>query len=216
MRSDRGIALVLVLITLAVCSALGLGLVLTTTSERLAGANYSESLHVSNAADAALHVAARELGRIADWDAVLAGGIQSPFMAGASPVDLAALTNELTCGRSAGCTEAERRRSTGDRPWGDNNPRWQVFLRSPLSAFLHIPHASADMYIVAWVGDDARERDGDPGRDGAALSDGRNVVRVLAEAFGPTGARHAVEADVVRQPAGIRVQSWRVRAGLIP
>jgi hypothetical protein len=81
--------------------------------------------------------------------------------------------------------------------------------------FVNLPLRSADMYIVAWVGDDARETDGDPLRDGAA-GQGRDIVRVRAEAFGPRGARHAVEADVIRQPAGIRVQSWRVRTGGIP
>jgi hypothetical protein len=215
MTSARGIALVIVLLALAVCSALGLGLVLTTTSERLAGANYAESVHTANAAEAGLQLAAHELDLIGDWNAVLAGVTASRFIEGIPPVDLPALTDGLTCGRASGCTDARRRASTEERPWGANNPVWRVFLRAPLSRFLTLPWTSADTYIVAWVGDDARETDDDPSRDGG-VGAGGNVVRVRAEAFGRTGARHAIEADVIRQPTGIRVQSWRVRAGVIP
>jgi hypothetical protein len=216
MSGARGVGVVIVLIALAVASGLAMGLLLATTSERLAGANYGESIETANAAEAALHVAALELGRIADWDAVLSGAVPSRFVTGAVPVDLAALTNELTCGRTFGCTEARRRASSSERPWGDNNPAWRVFLRAPLSTFLNLPPTSSDTYIVAWVGDDARETDGDPLRDGGAAGRGRDAVRVRAEAFGRTGARQAIEADVIRQPAGIRVQSWRVRTDQIP
>jgi hypothetical protein len=189
--------------------------VLTTTNDRLAAANYVESVHTANAAEAALELAARELGLVADWNTVLAGSVQSRFIEGAPPVDLTALSNELTCGRTSDCTEAGRRSSTAERPWAGNNPVWRVFIRAPLSRFLNLPGLSADTYIVVWVGDDARETDDDPSRDGGPGAGG-NVVRVRAEAFGRTGARHAIEADVIRHPTGIRVQSWRLRAGVIP
>jgi hypothetical protein len=213
--SNRGVALVIVLVALAVCSALGLGLVLATLSERFANANYSESVHAANAAAAAVHLAARELSLVSDWDPVLTGTQQSRFMEGAVPADLAAVTNELTCGRSSSCSDLDRRASTTARPWGANNPVWRVFLRAPLATFLTIPAASADMYVVVWVGDDARETDADPLHDGGG-GDGRDAVRVHAEAFGRTGTRRGVEADVIRQTAGIRVQSWRVRTPPIP
>lgn len=215
MTSDRGIALVIVLIALALASALGLGLVLTTTSERLAASNYAEAVHTANAADLALQVAAHELSALADWNAILGGGVQSRFIEGVAPVDLAALTNDLTCGRPDGCTDARRRASTEERPWGANNPVWQVFLRAPLARFLNLEGLSSDTYIVVWVGDDARETDDDPLRDGSTNAGG-NVVRLRAEAFGRTGARSAIEADVIRDPAGIHVQSWRLRAGVVP
>ena len=215
MTSNRGVALVMVLVALAVCSALGLGLVLATLSERFANANYSESIHAANAAEAAIHVAVRELSLISDWDSVLGGTQQSRFVEGTPPADLAVVTNELTCGRASSCTDLERRASTSARPWGANNPVWQVFLRAPLATFLTIPAASADMYLVVWVGDDARETDADPLHDGGA-GEGRNAVRVHAEAFGRTGTRRGAEADVVRQSAGIRVQSWRVRTPSVP
>ena len=214
MTAHRGIALVIVLIALAMCSALGLGLVLTTTSDRLAAANYEESVHAANAADAALQMAARELNLIADWNTVLAGSVQSRFFEGTPPVDLASMTNELTCGQATDCTDLRRRASTAERPWGANNPVWQVFLRAPLGKFLNLRGVSADTYIVVWVGDDARETDDDPRRDGSPATGG-SVVRVRAEAFGPNGGRHAIEADVIRHGTGIRVQSWRVRAGVI-
>ena len=72
---------------------------------------------------------------------------------------------------------------------GRQQPCLQVFLRAPLSMFLNIPAASADMHVVVWVGDDARETDDDPFRDGGGgAGDGRGAVRVHAEAFGRTGA----------------------------
>jgi hypothetical protein len=215
MTQDRGVALVIVLLAISVASTLGLGLVVATTMERLAGANYTETVHTTNAADAALEVAAHELGALADWNAVLAGGIQSRFVEGAAPIDLTRLTNDLICGRPAGCTEAQRSVSTKERPWGANNPAWKVFLRAPLSRFLNLQGVSSDTYIVVWVGDDARETDDDPLRDGSTEAGG-NVVRLRAEAFGRTGARRAVEADVVRHATGIHVQSWRLGAGVVP
>jgi hypothetical protein len=216
MRSSRGVALVIVLIALAVFSALGLGLVLSTTSERMASANHEASVHAGNAADAGLQLAVRELAAIADWEAVLRGTQQSRFVSGVPPVDLDVVTNQLTCGRSTPCTEALRQTSTSDRPWGSNNPVWQVFLRAPLAPLLNIPAASADMYIVVWIGDDAREMDSDPLTDAVAGTTGHGVVRAHAEVFTARGGRRAVEADLVRQPAGIRVQSWRDRSGAIP
>lgn len=217
MTSTRGIALVVVLIALAVFSALGLGLVLTTTAERFAGANYEDRVHAANAADAGLELTMRELAAVGDWDAVLSGKTTSRFITGTAPVDLVALTNQRTCGRTDSCTDATRGATTAERPWGANNAAWQIFLRAPVSTLVNLPAVSADMYVVVWIGDDAREADGNPFVDGGGPDgEGRNVVRARAEVFTPRGTGHAVEADLIRQPAGIRVQSWRGRSALLP
>jgi hypothetical protein len=62
-------------------------------------------------------------------------------------------------------------------------------------------------YVVAWVADDPSEEDGDPTRDGGASIPpatgdrrlaGAGILLVRAEAFGPSGARRALEATVAR------------------
>jgi hypothetical protein len=233
----RGIALVITLIALAVFSALGLGLVLSTSAERLTGGNHRDAVHALNAADAALELAARELALIADWNVVLSGVQQSRLTDGApgglrtvagQSLDLTTLTNQITCDRSTLCSDALVRVSTTERPWGANNPRWQPFVFGILSSFTALPPGVGDAYVIVWVGDDAREADGDPLVDGGGTAgQGRHVVRARAEAFASRGTRRVVEADLVRPcqldeagvrtcAAGIRVQSWRVRTDAIP
>jgi type II secretory pathway pseudopilin PulG len=232
---SRGFALVLTLVALAVFSALGLGLLLTSSAERMTGSNHRAAVHALNAAEAALELARREMEFIADWNGVLAGTQQSRFTDGAptgardiggTSIDLTVLTNQITCDRSITCTDARVQTNTTERPWGANNPRWQPFLFGLLSSLAVLPPTIPDLYVIVWIGDDARERDGDPRLDGgAAGGEGRDVVRARAEAFW-RGTRRAVEADFVRPcqedagvracGPGIRVQSWRVRTDGIP
>lgn len=222
--AERGIALVVVLVALVLVSVVALSLALTTATERLAGGNYAERVAALDAADAALELAVRELARIPNWTEVLTGALGSSFVdgvpggprwAGGTPIDLTMLTNQITCGRVGDCSDARVRAITADRPWGTNNPRWRLFLYGPLGSFVTEPDAFPDIYVVAWAGDDARELDGDPLVDGGAAA-GRDALRVFALAFAPGGTRQAVEADIVRSGAGIRVQSWRVRTVGVP
>jgi hypothetical protein len=236
MMQSRGIALVITLIAMAVFSALGLGLLLMTSAERLTGANQRDAVHALNAAEAALELAARELSVMADWSRVLAGAEQSRLTDGAPggsrsaagvSIDLTALTNQVTCELTTACSDARVRTNTRTRPWGANNARWQPFVYGALSRFATTVPTIPDCYVIVWIGDDARELDGNPLVDDGLLSgDGREVVRAHAEAFAPGGTRRVVEADFIRpcQEAGgvrtcgpgIRVQSWRVRTDGIP
>jgi hypothetical protein len=233
---SRGIALVITLIALAVFSALGLGLLLTTASERLTAGNDRDARHALNAAEAALELAARELALISDWNRVLAGlapsrltdGVPSGTRnVGGVSIDLTTLTNQVTCGRPTTCSDAWVQSNTQDRPWGTNNPRWQPFVYGPMSLLVAAPPTLPDTYVIVWIGDDARERDGNPLVDNGTLTgEGRDVVRARAEAFAAGGTRRVVEADFVRPcqdedgvwtcGPGIRVQSWRVRSDGIP
>jgi hypothetical protein len=218
-------ALILTLLVLAACSALGAGMVLVTMPERFAGASYRDSVAALNAADAALELAARELESIANWNSVLGGAVQSRFVDGppsgerqiarGEPIDLTAITNQLTCDRDTACSDARVRARTAERPWGSNNPRWRLFLYSRLAAIAPTPEF-ADSYVVVWIGDDSEEADGDPLIDGGAASGaGASVVRVRAESFGPGATRRAVEANLVRRD-GIHVQSWRTMTPGVP
>jgi len=104
---------------------------------------------------------------------------------------------------------------TADRPWGANNPRWQLYAYGHLRDLLS-PHAvDSSYYVIVMVADDPSENDNDPLRDGADSSNpGSGVLAVRAVAFGPRGARKAIEATVARRlmldpaRAGLRVVSW--------
>ena len=231
---ERGVALVLVLLGMTMLAAVGLGLTLTSSVARLSAANYEEALALMNAAESALELAARELAPL-PIDDVLGGAQSSPLVDGAPgirvvgpgvTIDLNILTHQLTCGRVVPCTDAQVQQATIDRPWAANNPRWRLFLHQVL-ALPGLPRALPAPYVVVWIGDDAREDDDDPLRDGAGAGhEGRYTVRARAEAFGPRGGRRAIEAELARLCVegaagdecvpGTRVQSWHAVSALVP
>jgi Tfp pilus assembly protein PilX len=226
--SSRGVALVIVLLAISLLSAMAAGLTLSSALARYVAANYDEALALQNAAESALELAARDLAG-ASIDAVLAGAQASSHTDGAAGprtlaagfgIDLATLTNQLTCGRHEACSDAQVAQPASDRPWGANNPRWRLFVHRWLSPPASIARRPPAIYVVVWVGDDAGEADGDALHDGAGPAhEGRYVLRARAEAFGPRGARYALEADVARLctegadgpvcTPGMHVQSWR-------
>jgi len=232
--AERGIALIVALLAIALFSAMGLGLALSSSTARLADHNHEEAVTLLNAAESALELACRDMAAIADWDSILSGALRSPVVDGpptgirtlpsGGSIDLTRLTNQLTCGLDTACTEGQRAANTSDRPWGADNPRWQLFLHAPLAAVASPRHRLAP-YAVVWVGDDGRETDADPTVDGGAPGgEGRYVLRARAETFGPNGARRAIEAEIVRicRPVagadvcmpGVRLQSWRVASAV--
>ncbi|MGQ0735029.1 MAG: hypothetical protein ACT4QD_15405 [Acidobacteriota bacterium] len=221
-------ALLIALLAIGLCSAMALGGILLTAGDRLSLANEDDAQWLLNAADAALELAIRDLARIEDWNTVLDGSRRSPMADGppegtrspwsTSTVDLTLLTNHLTCGASS-CTDQEMRASAQNRPWGGNNARWRPFLFLSLEPLTDPTHQQAP-YVVVWLGDDSRERDGDPFADGGGpASEGRYILRARAEAFGPQGERRSLEADLARVCRveelgevclpGLRVLAWR-------
>ena len=233
-NAEGGIAIVLVLLAAALLSAVGLGLSLSSALARLSAANYAESVALLNASESAIELAARELAGL-DFDDVLSGARTSTLVdgapgpraiAGGVAFDLQELTNQLTCGREAPCDEGQVRQIVADRPWGDNNARWRLFLHQPLDP-PSLPRPAPSIYVVVWIADDAREADGDPANDGAGADrEGRYIVRARAEAFGPRGGRRAIEAELARLcddtaagevcVPGSHVQSWRAIDSVIP
>jgi len=221
----KGMALILALLVLGACSALGAGMMLVTMPEQLAGSSHRDSVAALNAADAALELAARDLEAIGDWNTVLAGAVQSHLVDGppsgvrriarGDDIDLQVLTNQLTCHRPSPCSDAAVRNRTLERPWGANNPRWQLFLYTPLAVVASAPEF-ANAYVIVWIGDDGDEADGEPLVDGGASSGaGGGVVRARAESFGPGATRRAIEA-IFRRQHGIHVQSWRTMTPVVP
>jgi hypothetical protein len=230
--SERGVALLVALVAMSVMSMLGLGLLLSSTVDRLAATNHDDGLALANFAESGLELAARELATVADWNALLAGTIQSSLTDGPPAgvrqplpgilVDLSRLTNELRCGRALPCSAAVIAAATAERPWGANNPHWQPFLYTTVVA--DTPRRTSSAYVVVWIGDDGSEADADPLSDGGGPGgEGRYIVRAHAEAFSSSGGRHAIEAELARVCRadetclpGIRVQSWRVVTGAMP
>ena len=234
MSSERGIAILLVILVTSFLSALGIGLILAVFMDRLASGNMSGSVSMLYAADAGIELAARDLARLADWDAVLSGAQQSTFtdgtttgvraIPGGGVIDLSAATNWLNCGKATNCTLAQMNANATERPWGANNPRWRLFAFGPMSNLTQLSRP-ASCYLAVWIADDAREQDDDPLADGAASAAGHGIVRVHAETFGVGGARRAIEAELARAcragagpacPPGIRVQSWQELRQPIP
>ena len=103
------------------------------------------------------------------------------------------------------------------RPWGLNNPRWQLYAWGRLADWLPEGAIDAGFYVVVLVADDPAETDGNPLADGPGS--GFGVVMLRAEAFGPGGTHAAVEQTLARVSAdelsrrpdlhGVRVVSWR-------
>lgn len=232
---DRGIALIMVVLVTTFLSALGMGLMLAVFMDRLATGNLSGSVAMLFAADAGVELAARDLAQAADWDAVLAGSERGSFTDGAAAgvraipgggaVDLAAATNQLNCGKATVCTAAQMNANSRERPWGANNPRWQLYAFGPMEQLTSWMRPAA-CYLIVWIADDAREMDGNPAVDDAQRdAPGHGIVRVRAEAYGAAGSRRAIEAELARvcpedpeEPClpGIRVQSWQELRQAVP
>jgi hypothetical protein len=215
-------AVIVALMSMLLMAALGAALVLTTSAETIVAANFREAQQGVYAAEAAFDLATADLALAPDWTAVLDGSAPSSFaseppgplrtLADGTPLDLDRLANMLNCRKARGCTAANLVAVTAQRPWGANNPVWELYLYAPLSAVLADASVASSQYVVVLVADDASENDGDPRRDGDQGTNpgaGRLVVR--AEAFGSRGAHQVIEATVARRlPAGLRVVSWRL------
>ena len=125
-------------------------------------------------------------------------------------MDLTRATNLARCGQVAACTDSDMKAVTDARPWGANNPRWQLYAYGPVARLLAPGEIDSRVYVMVWVGDDPSEIDGDPLRDGTAgTSPGHDVLVVRAEAFATGGGHRTVEVTIGRTPYALRRLSWR-------
>ena len=219
-RSDRGIALIVVLLVTTVLSALGLALTLMTSTETTIAAGYARSAETFYAADAGIEATLRELSMVADWTAVLEGSAESTFVDGSpgpralgtgAHLDLGVETGLLNCGH-AGCSADEMIATTDDRPWGLNNPVWRLYAHGPIAALGAPGSVDSRAYVAVWVSDDPLDNDGQPlvdGNETNGANPGKGVLQIRVQAYGPGAARRAIEVTIRRVPAGIRVLSWR-------
>jgi PilX N-terminal len=222
---ERGATLIVALMAMLLLMALGLALMLTTTTELLIAGNDRQSYEGVYAAEASLERAIQELGMTSDWNAVLAGTSRSAFVDGppsglrllpdGSTISLTEATNVANCGKPSVCSPRDMDAITEERPWGMSNPRWMLYAYAPLRDLLPPATIDSPFYVMAWVGDDPSENDGDPTRDGTAdTNPGRGILMLRSDAFGPGGAHHVVEAAVARSDPGtmgVRLLSWHER-----
>jgi hypothetical protein len=224
-RSDRGMALVAAMMSALLMLTLGSALVLITTTETRIGSRYARGAEVLAAAETFLDRATLELQALGEWDLALGGVLPSTSIDGAPAgprtvadvsVDLDAATSWHRCGRPS-CSEADLVSFTAERPWGVNNPRWQLFAWGPLGSAVTAVTGGVSIYVLVWVADDPGENDGDPLRDGATDENpGRDTLLVMAEAHGGGGLRRTLHATIRRlrdpeteEPAGLEVLAWR-------
>jgi len=157
---------------------------------------------------------------VADWDQVLAGGVTSTFSDGpvgprvlpnGSRLDLAQATAQVNCGKPM-CSVADMDAVTVERPWGANNPQWQLYAHGNLDSLSAPGSIDSRLYVIVWVADDPLENDGQPLVDGDTsngVNPGDGLLQLLAHAYGPAGARRVVEATMRRAGLRVGVISWR-------
>ena len=212
LADESGVAMIIALMSMMLLMALGLALVLTTMTETRISANYREGSEALYAADAAIERVMQDLLTVPDWNTVLAdSGTTSAFIDGAAgdrtlpdgtTLNLTEATNVVRCGKVA-CLETDITTSTPERPWGDNNPRWQLYAYGPMRDMLPTDTINSRMYVIVWVADDPSENDGLATEDGGVAVDGGpnpggGVISLLAHAYGPDGVRRVVEVTVAR------------------
>jgi hypothetical protein len=218
-RDERGMALVLVLLCAMLFLALGGALVTVVSSEATISATFRESSVALGAAEAAIVRVLPDLAGAPDINAILSGAARSSFIDGppggarvlpdGTSLDLASATNFQRCGETV-CDDARINAVTVERPWGVNNPRWQIYgsgwLRDVTPRPADVPHA----YVVVWIGDDPQETDGDPLTDDAGVNAaGHDLVLLRAVAFAAYSVRRRIEVVAHRDSGVVRLTSWR-------
>lgn len=232
---EAGSALIIVVLATCVVVTLSLLLALLTRIETDVASNALEAVHTLALAEGAAEHAAAELSSMASWNGALTGAVTSTFYDGARGVrlvagrtlDLDEETARVTCGRS-NCDGRPWDLVTASRPWGRNNPAWQVFASAPAVELLGDVRGLLPGYAVVWVGDDASENDADPLEDGgppaaearSLVNAGAGVISLKVVAWGPRGSRRELDIVVERaDPAaqlGILIRSWREARGAGP
>ena len=177
--------------------------------ETAVGVNHRRAVQALYAAEEALELAVAELGSLPDWSAALNGAARSafrgatltPVMPDGASIDLIEVAAGLRTG-GAGSTSAGR------------GLDWRLFAHGRVGAWAPLPVGYGPWFVAVWIADDAADPNADSGLDG------NDTIVAHATAFGPRGARRAVQATLVRQavtPPGpapvltrVRLASWSV------
>jgi hypothetical protein len=202
---ERGIALIVALLALLLLTALGLSLVLTTSTETTISGNFATGRETFYAADAGVERAVQELLAVRDWNTILAGTTTAAFndgspggdrtLPGGGTLNLGQVLNMANCGKSTTCSTADMDTVTIDRPWGANNPRWQLYAYGDMNRMIPTGTINSPFYVVVMAADDPADPDNDPTRDA------NGILALRAEAFGPGNSHKTIMATVARTDA---------------
>ena len=212
LADEQGIALIISLMAMMLMMALGTALVMTTMTETKIAGNYRGGYETLYAADGAVERVMQDILTVPNWDDILSGAVTSAFIDGApsgtrtlpdgTTIDLTQATNMARCAKLA-CSAADLVEITSDRPWGVNNPVWQLYAYGPLEDMLPTGTITSRQYVLVWIADDAADNDNDPLRDGQPAAGGgtnlgAGVLSMKAQAFGPDGTTRIIEVTIAR------------------
>jgi hypothetical protein len=217
LQDERGIALVISLMAMLLLTALGTALVMTTMTETKIAGNYRSGYETLYAADGAIERVMQDILTVPNWDDILNGTVTSAFIDGApsgsrtlpdgTTIDLTQATNMARCGKLS-CSAGDITELTDERPWGANNPVWQLYAYGPLEDIIPTGTVTSRQYVLVWIADDSAENDNDPLKDGqppagcaspcATTNLGRGVLSMMAQAFGPDGTTRTIAVTIAR------------------
>ncbi len=187
--STDGAALLIALIAMMLMTALVTALALTTITETRIASSYGVGIETFYAADAAIERAIDDLRTVPDWSVLAASAATSTFVDGE-----AGGARTLSDGTSLDLGEETRMARQGD------GPPWRLFAHGALGGVLPAGRLTSRAYVVVWVAD-------------APPRDGEETLALLAQAYGPQGARRSLYVVLARKPIndskGISVISWR-------
>ncbi len=191
---ERGAALLVVLMATTLLMGLGAGLTLLAVTEARLAAHFEAGIEALYAADAALERAMSDVAAADDWAEVASGPLRSTFVDGESAgrrdagggvqLDLTEATNVERCGVPDPCGDAEAR------------VPWRLYAHGPIYGLRSGAAATSRVYVIVWVAP----------TDPASSAD---VLLLRARAYGPYGARRAVEAALARAGPRPRLLAWR-------
>jgi Tfp pilus assembly protein PilX len=201
--------MIIALMAMTLMIALGTALIITTTTESRIVANFRNNSESLYAADAAIERSLDDMLTIPDWNNLLNGTAKSALVDGApsgtrtlsdgTVLDLGELLNVANCSKTTACSDADMNANTIERPWGLNNPRWQLFAYGKVNDILPQGGINSPYYVVVMVADDPSEADNDPLHDGVTDDNpGKGVLAMRAEAFGPKGNHKVIELTIAR------------------
>ena len=146
-RREDGMALIIAMMAMLLMTALGVALVLTTSSETMIAGNFRNSGEALYAADAALERVDGRPADVPDWNTLLDGTAavrvhRRPPRAASGPCRTARrsistqASTSANCDKRTPCIGADMDAVTDERPWGPNNPRWQLYAYGTLTELM--------------------------------------------------------------------------------
>ena len=192
LRSAHGAALLIALMAMLLMTALATALILTTITETRIASSYGAGIEAFYGADAAIERAIDDLRTIPDWSGLATKAATSTFVDGPPEGP-----RTLWDGATLDLGDETRMVREGD------GPPWRLFAYGALARMLPPGRLKSRAYVVVWVADSPD----------APPPPGEEALSLLAQAYGPLGARRSLRVVLTRKPIhdskGILVVSWR-------